>query len=425
MPFKRRCMTCGSKQWHKEPSSGLIACSEGHVLQSYWNESKEVDVAGPHMMQRRSLKNTRQKREARSKANPQLYHGARGRYLYFQCLQTLLRLQVSTLTKLWSLPTQFEVVCRDVWALNLCLFPNPIHGDTDETQVTGEDKESDTDIRDTNDQSDSLDQDEEMDQLLRESSESSSDSDGEENPKVQVNFNAERKTKGTRLEEGPASTIAVLVVTCWLLRIPVMYQDFARIIEAYELPYLDSVRLLPTDITLHLTKHAIQSLSPHHAPKTLTLHAISSRLAKKLYSKYGIMTPEMNAAPLLWRAIRWYKGTPTLYALTKRLLQVLPVSLVLHPSVIPNTLDTNYEKHGREIVPIEVTFIAAIIIVLKMTYGLDGTARVPRVPNDPACSLPLWEDYMENLRSEEKGDMTKFDSRKALSIDDLDDADVD
>lgn len=33
MAPRRRCPTCGSKQWHKEPSSGLIACSEGHVLQ--------------------------------------------------------------------------------------------------------------------------------------------------------------------------------------------------------------------------------------------------------------------------------------------------------------------------------------------------------------------------------------------------------
>lgn len=61
--------------------------------------------------------------------------------------------------------------------------------------------------------------------------------------------------------------------------------------------------------------------------------------------------------------------------MTKRLLQVLPVSLVLNPSVLPNTPNTNYEKHGRGIVPIEVTFVAAIIIVLKMTYGLDGTTR--------------------------------------------------
>ena len=33
MAPRRRCPTCGSKQWHKEPSSGLIACSEGHILQ--------------------------------------------------------------------------------------------------------------------------------------------------------------------------------------------------------------------------------------------------------------------------------------------------------------------------------------------------------------------------------------------------------
>ena len=65
----------------------------------------------------------------------------------------------------------------------------------------------------------------------------------------------------------------------------------------------------------------------------------------------------------------------TLYALAKRLLQVLSVSLFLHPSVVPNTPDTNYEKNGRAIVPIEVTFVAIIIMVLKMTYGLDGKAR--------------------------------------------------
>lgn len=33
MAPRRRCPICGSKQWHKEPSSGLITCSEGHVLQ--------------------------------------------------------------------------------------------------------------------------------------------------------------------------------------------------------------------------------------------------------------------------------------------------------------------------------------------------------------------------------------------------------
>ena len=38
-----------------------------------------------------------------------VYHGARGRYHYFLCLQWLLRNQVGTLIKLWNLPPEFEV----------------------------------------------------------------------------------------------------------------------------------------------------------------------------------------------------------------------------------------------------------------------------------------------------------------------------
>lgn len=30
---RRRCPVCGSRQWRKEAASGLVTCSEGHVLQ--------------------------------------------------------------------------------------------------------------------------------------------------------------------------------------------------------------------------------------------------------------------------------------------------------------------------------------------------------------------------------------------------------
>lgn len=38
-----------------------------------------------------------------------VYHGARGRYHYFLCQQLILRMQVEAITKLWSLPPEFEV----------------------------------------------------------------------------------------------------------------------------------------------------------------------------------------------------------------------------------------------------------------------------------------------------------------------------
>lgn len=123
------------------------------------------------------------------------------------------------------------MISRDVWALNLCLLPNPIHGDGDGIHITEEgDREP---MSADADKSDSFDQDPEIDQLLRENSESSDDSDGEERSRIPIPVNAGRKTKGIPPEEGLASTVAVLVITCWLLRIPVMYQDFARYVYTY------------------------------------------------------------------------------------------------------------------------------------------------------------------------------------------------
>jgi len=48
-------------------------------------------------------------RDAYSLVHLQVYHGARARYHYFQCLQLLLRKQVVALTILWNLPPEFEV----------------------------------------------------------------------------------------------------------------------------------------------------------------------------------------------------------------------------------------------------------------------------------------------------------------------------
>ena len=45
-----------------------------------------------------------------------------------------------------------------------------------------------------------------------------------------------------------------------------------------------------------------------HAPTTLGLHSLTARLAKRLLGSYKIHTPELNAAPLLWRVVRALGG---------------------------------------------------------------------------------------------------------------------
>ncbi|KII95103.1 hypothetical protein PLICRDRAFT_202168 [Plicaturopsis crispa FD-325 SS-3] len=465
MAPRRRCPLCQSKQWHKEPSSGLVVCSEGHVLQDYRNENLERDEAGPHAMRKRTIKSQRKKKEKLSKGDPKLYHGARSRYHVFQCLQLILRKQIVALTRLWDLPPEFEIVCRDTWALHLSLLPNPppaepyFHqkesgGDSRspekdsaphmtqtkfstperaENPAENEKDGSSSSNSSSSSSSSSEDEDEEdpeFARLLQENSDSGTSSDegapGDSKPIPPV---GRSKKKGRRSEyESPASNLAVLMFSSWTMRIPVTYMDFQRIIESYELPYLDPVRLLPATMTCHLTKHAIQLLSPYHAPSTLFLHALTSRLSKRIYASYGIYTPELNAAPILWRTVQYMGGTPTLYDLTKRLGSTLSLPLTLHNSMAPmleQLQKRDPESHKYDNVPPELAIVATVIIVLKMALGLDGRPRAPHDPNDPAFALPRLDDYLRLVRAMDDIDAgmqdSLFSAKTPMSVGDLTD----
>lgn len=75
--------------------------------------------------------------------------------------------------------------------------------------------------------------DDEMERLLRENSEASSSSEGEDElqPSVASAPAGSKRRKGkdvNRLYESPAANISVLMVACWTMRVPVMYMDFIK-----------------------------------------------------------------------------------------------------------------------------------------------------------------------------------------------------
>ncbi|KAA1466439.1 hypothetical protein DENSPDRAFT_768843 [Dentipellis sp. KUC8613] len=462
MAPRRRCPVCGSKQWHKEPASGLVTCSEGHVLQNYRNETNETHELGPHTMRKRKLKSSRKKRERQSQADPLLYHGARAQFHYFQCLQLLLRKQIVALTKVWDLPPEFEITCRDIWALHLSLLPTPPpaepllheleiegsglsqnaakeskdprspspekalepiaeHASDDEGPPSDREPEPEAQVQaqagssksssssSSSDDSDGEPEaDPEMEELLRELSESSSEGDedaAEPGPRP-AGTPRERKARGAEgRHDGPASNLAVLVLALWTMRIPVMYLDLIRLIEAYDLPYLDPIRFLPPDMARHLTKQTVTALSPPHAPSPVLLQVLAARLARQMNSKYGIVTPELNAAPILWRVVRTLGGTPVLYSLAKTVGYVLSLPLTLHHSLAPGLVKINKRDPSRHIydnVPPEVALAATIIVVLKMVYGLDGRPRAPKDAADPACALPSMQEYLKAVQELEE-----------------------
>ncbi|KAH9943461.1 uncharacterized protein BXZ73DRAFT_40601 [Epithele typhae] len=441
MAPRRECLVCGSRQWHKEPQSGVVTCSEGHVLQNYRNESsaREITEIGPHAVHKRTL-NKRQKKQKLSKADPKFYHGERARFHYFQCLQLILCMQVEAITRIWELPPEFETVCRELWALHLSLLSSPpiaeslLHlqgkeGAGANGSQTRQPKEGDTPQgRDSDSKSDEgsaqnvslgssssssesvseeSDRDDDLEALMRENSESSStdeEESAEERAQRKDSESMRRKARQFVQSDAPVSTLSILVVACWTLRIPVMYNDLLRLVEGYEVPYLDTLRLLSESMTSHLTRQTTQALSPNHVPSTLSLHHLCSRLGRLLYASYGILTPEMNAAPILWRAVRSLQGTPVLYALAKRLAHILSIPLTLHRSLSPALMkqkkrDPTYHIHDSA-VP-EVALIACAIVVLKLVYGLDGNARRPSEPEDPANALPTLSELLAAIREAE------------------------
>lgn len=462
MAPRRKCTVCGSNQWHREPASGLVVCSEGHVLRNYLNETHETHQHGPHQLQKRALKSARERRGHRSKANPELYYGARAQYLYFQCLQLLLRKQVAALIRIWKLPSEFEIICRDLWALHLSLLPSPpppeplLHkqatcghpSDGRSKSADPKKSKSNTTVGDkkaveilpgqsnaNTSESDDSEEDSETDELLflfSETSLSEDDKDDDDSRQPRPKPKSGGQKVDTFVRNGPASNVALLMVACWTLRLPIIYMDLIRLIEYYDLPYLEPLHHLPESVVRHLTKHSIQALSPPHAPTTLELHSISARLARKLQGSYQIHTPELNAGPMLWRVVRALGGTPVLYTLSKTLGHVLSLPLVLHHTLAPRLVqpkDEDRDSHKYDDVPPELALMVVVVIVLKMVYGLDGRPRRAKNSVDPACALPGMEDYLiivnEIKEAYANSKEELFSARSCLQVSDLDGTELD
>jgi RNA polymerase I-specific transcription initiation factor RRN7 len=169
-----------------------------------------------------------------------------------------------------------QIICRDLWALNLRLLPNPpspepldwtqsecvdkaaLDSDEDspakresrpfdpgmlsaakaESSNAGEDEDEahrreeteleelralidDSEPSTSEEDSTSEDENELAPEDVGEGEDGDSESDGEPKKKPRP-----RKPVKTRREEKPLAGLAVLVVACWTMRVPVMYRDF-------------------------------------------------------------------------------------------------------------------------------------------------------------------------------------------------------
>lgn len=133
-----------------------------------------------------------------------------------------------------------------------------------------------------------------------------------------------------------------------------------------------------------------------------------SEMAKKLFASYGMYVPELNAAPMLWRTVKYMGGngecgcdvgenidglsvcvlmvtswlntkTAVLYTMVKALGKLLELPLTLNPVMGAGLRKADGGREGGmykgDNVPVEVSLVGTVVMTLKLVYGLDGRER--------------------------------------------------
>ncbi|RXK35145.1 hypothetical protein M231_07593 [Tremella mesenterica] len=468
----RACPICGSKTWRKDRVTGKSICEEGHVYQDFRSENL-VTEATPHALQRRrERKGPRiNKRKEHGAANVDYYHGDDAEYLRIQAVQLLLRHQVIALRESWDLPDLFERVVRDLWTYQLSISPMPqppgeqaypeqghaFFSQPDPTvAVTAPELEAVADDELAEDEKDDPDSDSELEDhksdepdidsdILMELSERDSDSDEKQHPATEeANTGGIQRTRHRRI--AISDTLITLLVGMWILRIPVLFVDMESLVNMNRIPYLDFGRstLISYEMRKHINRAVMLALCPGRSPSPSTLFRRCKEFAQVLGRRFGLKLPECNISPLAWRLLSTVGGTPTMYSQVTHLLALLDINLFLDsPDLITvrrrsqrrasspdadRSINTyrRSARHHDAIMP-EMVVMVAWIIVMKMTYGLDGQKRHDDFDMDLAYGLPRLETWIKELRERVSSGVLKSDRHNldkkdfySMEMDDID-----
>lgn len=142
------CPDCGRRKWRIE--SGLRFCRHcGHQAEGFIQYDVEDDV-----LPGQRVEVARKQKDVRERERKHL-SGQKGKELYLEALQLVLRRQVSWLVRDKGVIPQLETVVRDLWDLRIRGFPEPTEETEDDTlsffssQAASTDGESEGETRST------------------------------------------------------------------------------------------------------------------------------------------------------------------------------------------------------------------------------------------------------------------------------------
>lgn len=449
-----RCSQCGSRRFRRDPNSGFVVCREGHILQGFREEEAHDDQDFVALGQRRQVRKGGRSRKA--KERKEVWKDGRARFLGFECLQLILRLQLKALRLEWpQLPPEVGAIARDLWALYVSTFRDltaspydenfdfvveQIRVARDETELPRRsrsrshsrnwgivERARQLEEEQSKGRAQTSQEEARLEQELREMAGIPERTTGTESPMAgspaqmppSIRFPRSRKNFGPLV-----TLVTILYLALITARVPVMWSDLRVLIAAGKIPYLSVIQVLPSAMTAKLSKDEIRKLDEEDLPTVTSLQECTSQLALQLNRRFNVQFPELNVAAVLWRCVRSIGLPPTFYQPAISIcnfvglpLTAVPQAAVSDPWSLLGCLNEHTARtHDRQRIlpPLPSRFslgqggpavsrctiiMAALILVAKMEYGLDDFARHQDPPSsvESPVGTPSFELWVQAL----------------------------
>ncbi|CAO1612993.1 unnamed protein product [Parajaminaea phylloscopi] len=223
------------------------------------------------------------------------------------------------------------------------------------------------------------------------------------------------------------TSVALLYLTLCTARIPVMWADLQNLLASGRMPYLTVLQLLPPAMTAKLPPSEVTRLQQDDVPSLQTLQGCTHQLADQLSRRFKVQFPELNAAPIMWRCVQSLALPPPCYQAAVSIINYLgvPLTAVGRRSISdPWSLFARPESEaddamlsGRILPPLTARtsiargvaspsrcaiMMAALLVVAKMHFGLDGRARSAESIAAKAIRAPPVNEWISALVTAEQ-----------------------
>ncbi|CAG8480822.1 3502_t:CDS:10 [Ambispora leptoticha] len=363
----QECHYCGLTARFPDGAGGFV-CPLGHrderlILQV----NEDYDPCRPNRSQKR--KKIRKNQEVKAAT---AYYGDKKTYVYIVSLQHVLRHQIRVMIEDINCPPEYEHIIRHLWILLFNDLPDirfPPEWLDENGRIRNKyekDKEDNKDdIAAYDNKHENLEN-----LLIMQERESSDESEGSNNDDRNYDMNV---------------NLAILYLGCVWLRQPILLTDIIKWANNDRIPYYTARTLLPDSLRRRIERYN-KSFEPIKMHPMYHFEKIVNKLTSTYYSSYGILFPEINMPPMLYRYIREFLLPVEFYPIAKELGNLVGLDL---------SSSAYLRRHYVNPAP---KLLSLLVVIAKLMYGLDGQKRIPTEKDQFVKYFPSKEKWLAALQ---------------------------